>query len=276
MTQTIDANGAIHDAKGRFDGHVQAEGDTAVLPAPALSAEFREAAHGAYESAATAAGDTFGRYGWGTCRPGIPEVFELVDGDLCALRVIPNPKIDESAVEVAMFAANDINTYFGPGRSNSDGYDGPIVTAKLDTGDRSLVRLTIADRYAQPVLEAAQWSYLDEAAGMFEEGYDEGDVDKFAQNLAPAVEIRCVWEYTDSQGMGGTSEIIGRVPGGIWRPLSDDFAEFLYSGDETSATPESLLGYEPFQSEFDVDDLMFTNGYNVAPEKRGGSYGRFW
>lgn len=31
MTQTVDANGALHNAQGRFDGHLQPEGDTSTL-----------------------------------------------------------------------------------------------------------------------------------------------------------------------------------------------------------------------------------------------------
>lgn len=276
MSQTVDANGAIHDPRGRFDGHIQAEGDPAVLPAPALPTEFTEALQGAYESAATAIGFGYGANGWATLRPGIPEVFEQVDGDPTLLRVIPNPAIPESEIELAVFTVDDVNTYFGPDRDCSDGYDGPIVTAKLDAEDRTLVRLAVAHRYAQPLLDADQAKYLYDASGVFYLGPIEGDVNELADTLSGAVEIRCVWEYADYQGMNGEQTLIGRVPGGIWRPISTDLDNYLRRGEADSEVPTHLLADEPYEPEMPLDRALITNGANLTFEKRGGVGGYLW
>lgn len=50
----------------------------------------------------------------------------------------------------------------------------------------------------------------------------------------------------------------------------------MYSGDETLATPDDLLGDEPYEAEFDMDDTLFTDGCNVTGERRRGSGGFLW
>lgn len=164
MTTTIDASGNLHDDAGRFSGHLQAEADTTVLPAPD----------------------------------------------------------------------------------------------------------------AQPLLDADQTKYLYDASGMFYLGPDEAGINDLAANLAGAVEIRCVWEYTDHQGMKGEETIIGRVPGGSWRPISEELDTYLRHGEEDTEVPARLLADEPYEPEYDLDDAMFINGANVTNEKRMGLGGYLW
>ena len=256
----IDAAGNLHNATdGRFAGHVLTESSVTLAEHPGLRVVELEALRSAAESVAIEVARRLGEPG-----QGIEEVFEPVTDDPW-LEVLDQPFGAASPQMVAVVAADYINKQFGP--DNQHWY-GPLIRPTINSDNPILVELSFTDRYAQPELDAEQREYLNGSSGTFDDGYDEADIDRFAYAMSGAVELRCVWEYTDAHGMGGDSEIIGRVPGGMWRPLSEEMAEFLSNHNRQAAAPDNMLADERYVADFDLDDDGWTDGSNVAPEKR--------
>jgi hypothetical protein len=119
------------------------------------------------------------------------------------------------------------------------------------------------------VITPEETEALAEHRGRFVEGYDSEDIERFADQFT-SVEVACTWEYIDSDGFGGDSEILFREVGadstfGPWCRPSEDVHNLLFEAD-SDVDPESIasiVGERCETQELDEDD-KFPGGVNFA------------
>lgn len=126
--------------------------------------------------------------------------------------------------------------------------------------------------------------HLVEHKGVFENGYDQDDVNRVLSNFE-AARLVCTWDTHDDLGYGGDSEFVGiakqdlgvtahghhaTTDAGVWRRIHPQVWEYL-SDPDSDLDPESipsLLADEPFERQ-DIDDLPGDGWCNIAYETDG-------
>ena len=92
----------------------------------------------------------FGEFGWRTGYDGVPIVFEPVGGNPAVLRLVANPDASEHPAEMARIACEQVNLHFSRGAASLAATAGPVVTAEVDAGDPTTIRLVVQRRVDPP------------------------------------------------------------------------------------------------------------------------------
>lgn len=114
-------------------------------------------------------------------------------------------------------------------------------------------------------LNAQDREYLATQYGVFEDGYDPEAINRVLTRITGA-DLYCLWGHIDQWGLGGDSELVGRLAGGhTWYPVNPELWAYL-TGDGPLTLPEgtALLATAEHDAQNLDQESPYRYGRNLA------------